>query len=150
MKPGSLIFASFIVAVPLLAGTPEAIANIYNGSKITNNINAYISGQKNFIPAPSPASQKLLSASQYSRIASGVNSIQTTNLQKFNNAIPVELMYLYRSIDATAKVQTIKNLHSDLLSAMIQQNILESETLMLPLREEYGNSIENEFKKAKK
>lgn len=132
------------------AGTPEAIADIYNSSKITNKVNTYMNGQKNFIPAPSPAAQKLKSALQYGKITSSVGSLQTNNLKKFNNALPVEMLYLYRSIDATSKLTTVKNLHSDLLGSMIQQNILEAEGMMIPLGEEYATSIENEFKKAKK
>lgn len=151
MKLIHLFLIFFASASSLSAtGTPEAIAGLYNASKITNSVNAYINGQKNFIPAPSPAAQKLKSAAQYGKIASGVNALHTSYLQKYNNALPVEMFYLYRSIDATSKLTTIKSLHSDLLSAMIQQNILESEEMMLPLGEEYATSIENEFKKAKK
>ncbi len=153
MKMQRVCLMAITICLPVClsaAGTPEAIADIYNSSKITDKVNAYINGQKNFIPAPSPAAQKLKSATQYGKITSSVSSLHTTNLKKFNNALPVEMLYLYRSIDATAKMETIKNLHSDLLGSMTQQNIIESEGLMLPLGEEYATSIENEFKKAKK
>lgn len=145
-----IVMLVITVSWPILASTPEAIAKIYESGKITNNVNVFLSSQKNFVPAPSPAAQRLKIAEQQGKISSSLGDLQTNNLKKYKNAIPIELTYLYRSIDATSKLQNIKGFHADLLSAIVQQNIIGSETLMLLLQEEFATSVENDFKKAKK
>ncbi|MDD3743861.1 MAG: hypothetical protein PHX54_09585 [Lentimicrobiaceae bacterium] len=148
MKQIVLIALAF--TIPLTAGTPEEIAKVYNAGKITNNVTTFMNSKKSFVPAPSPAAQRLKIAEQQGKITSNLGELQTNNLKKYKNAIPIEMAYLYRSMDASSKVQNVKGLHSDLLSSIVQQNIIGSETLMLMLQEEFATSVENEFKKAKK
>lgn len=147
---GWLLLCVVIGVSPLVyADTPDVIANIYDDKKISTDIKDKLETSmqnSKANSAPSPAAQELARALDEAIKVNEMADIQKKYMQKYKNALSVELRHVNMSIDSSVKFGSIKFLYSDLLSVATQRELLYQAARMLSLQEDFSEQIEKEFK----
>jgi cystathionine beta-lyase family protein involved in aluminum resistance len=145
-------FKAYLLVVALTAqafacsGSADCIEAAYNTGVSNGTINLTTASGA-VAGSASLALAQLQEAVKKADDIKGIEDDCTDNLKNYNKVAKAEALFLYRSIDSTSKLDDIKRIHSDLLSVLIQQNILYSEARSMSLREIFNSQIENEFQK---